>query len=90
VLEAVLIFWQIKNRRYGKGQTAYNSVYLLAAKAAGLQKTAVGLAPFMRFSSATFFCVRETACAVSFIGRKKTSDTRGTLCAIYPKIGLKL
>jgi hypothetical protein len=46
-------------------------LYALAACAAGLQKTAVGLTPFMRFSYATFFCARETAARFLLSGAKK-------------------
>jgi hypothetical protein len=37
----------------------------------GLRKTAVGLAPFVRFFSATFFCARKNASHFSLSGAKK-------------------
>jgi hypothetical protein len=67
------------------GKTAHNRTVSARPFGAGLRKTAVGLAPFVRFFSATFFCARETL-RVSFIGRKKTSDTAGTLCDIFGKL----
>ena len=66
--------------------TAHNRIVCARRlTAAGLQKTAVGLAPFMRFSVATFFCARGNATHCLLIGRKKTSHTTGTLCAIKNK-----
>jgi hypothetical protein len=37
----------------------------------GLRKTAVGLTPFVRFFSATFFCARKNALHFSLSGAKK-------------------
>jgi hypothetical protein len=37
----------------------------------GLRKTAVGLVPFVRFYSATFFCARKNAPHFSSSGAKK-------------------
>jgi hypothetical protein len=37
----------------------------------GLRKTAVGLAPIVRFLSATFFCARKNATHFSLSGAKK-------------------
>jgi hypothetical protein len=57
-----------------------------ALRRLGLRKTAVGLAPFMRFFSATFFCARKKCFAFFLIGRKKTSHTAGTLCEMGAKL----
>src|SRR5215470_16391676 len=51
--------------------TAHNRTVSARPYGAGLQKTAVGLAPFVRFSSATFFCARETAARFLLSGAKK-------------------
>jgi len=37
----------------------------------GFRKTAVGLAPFVRFCSSTFFCARKKATHFSLSGAKK-------------------
>jgi hypothetical protein len=58
------------------------------SSALGLRKTAVGLTPFVRFFSGTFFCALKPLRGF-FIGRKKTSHTAGTLYAMRPKIGSK-
>jgi hypothetical protein len=42
-----------------------------ACRRLGLRKTAVGLAPFVRFFSATFFCARKKALHFSSSGAKK-------------------
>jgi len=52
---------------------------IAALRRLGLHKNVFGLTPSARLCSATFFCARETANAVSFIGRKKPSVTAGTL-----------
>jgi hypothetical protein len=61
-------------------KTAYNRI-VYAPLRGGLQKTAVGLTPFVRFSSGTFFCTLKLLRSF-FIAHKKTSHTAGTLCAI--------
>jgi hypothetical protein len=42
-----------------------------ALRRLGLRKTAAGLAPFVRFFSATFFCARKNASHFSSSGAKK-------------------
>jgi hypothetical protein len=42
-----------------------------ACRRLGLRKTAVGLSPFVRFFSATFFCTRKNASHFSLSGTKK-------------------
>jgi hypothetical protein len=59
-----------------------------ALRRLGLRKTAVGLAPFVPFFSATFFYALKLLRNFS-IAYKKTSHTAGTLYAIVPKIGVK-
>jgi hypothetical protein len=46
------------------------------------EKPQSGLRPFVRFFSGTFFGALEML-RISFLGRKKTSDTTGTLCEIF-------
>jgi len=41
-----------------------------ALRRLGLRKTAVGLTPFVRFFSATFFCARKNASHFSLSGAK--------------------
>jgi hypothetical protein len=60
-----------------------------AVRRLGLRKTAVGLRPVVRFFSGTFFCDMEML-RISFIGRKKTSHTAGTLCEIKTRTFLKM
>ena len=45
----------------------------------GFRKTAVGLAPFVRFCSSTFFCARKNATHFSLSGAKKRHIQPGTL-----------
>jgi hypothetical protein len=53
-------------------RTAYNRiVYASPFTRLGPHKNAVGLAPFVRFCSATFFCARETATQFLLSGAKK-------------------
>jgi hypothetical protein len=54
---------------------------LYALRRLGRRKTAVGLSPFVRFFSGTFFCAPKPLRGF-FIGRKKMSHTTGTLCVI--------
>jgi hypothetical protein len=65
------------------GKTAHNRIVCAAPAVAGLayRKTQSGLRPFVRFSSGTFFCALKLLRGF-FIGRKKTSHTTGTLCAV--------
>jgi hypothetical protein len=50
------------------------------------EKPQSALCAFVRFFSGTF-CPPLKPLRGFFIGRKKTSHTTGTLCAIVPKIG---
>jgi hypothetical protein len=60
--------------------TAHNrTVTVRRLTAARLRKTPVGLAPFVVFCSATFFCARKNASHFSLSGAKKTSYTAKTL-----------
>jgi hypothetical protein len=52
----------------------------------GFRKTAVGLTPFVRFCSSTFFCARKNASHFSLSGTKKRRIQPGTLYAMCPKI----
>jgi len=55
-----------------KAQTSPNrSVTVRRLTAARLRKTTVGLAPFVLFCSATFFCARKNASHFSLSGAKK-------------------
>ena len=58
-------------------------LYMYAAKAARLQKTAVGLTPFMRFFSATF-CGCWSLLRKALSRNRKTSYTAVPLYAILP------
>jgi hypothetical protein len=55
-----------------------------ALRRLGLRKTAVGLAPFVRFSSATFFAPVKML-RIFLYRAQKTSHTAGTLYAIGAK-----
>jgi hypothetical protein len=50
-----------------------------ALRRLGFRKIPVGLAPFVVFCSATFFCARKNASHFSSSGAKKRSHTAGTL-----------
>jgi hypothetical protein len=70
-------------------QTTHNRTVSARPFGAGLHKTVFGLAPFVRFFSATFLRLLELL-RNSLIATAKTSYTRGTLCAIVPKIYVKI
>jgi hypothetical protein len=55
------------------GRTAYNRTVTASPPygGSGYTKTQSGHCPFVRFCSATFFCLRETAYAVSLSQTKK-------------------
>jgi hypothetical protein len=55
-----------------------------ALRRLGLRKTAVGLAPFVRFSPPHFFAPVKMLRIFPYRAQK-TSHTAGTLCAIPPK-----
>jgi hypothetical protein len=57
---------------------------MYAAKAARLQKTAVGLTPFVRFFSATF-CGCWSLLRKALIRNRKTSYTAVALCETHTK-----
>jgi len=53
------------------GASHNRSVTVRRLSAARLRKTTVGLAPFVLFCSATFFCARKNASHFSSSGAKK-------------------
>jgi hypothetical protein len=63
-------------------------LYLLAPTGRGYEKPQPALRAFVRFFSGTF-CPPLKPLRGFFIGRKKTSDTAGTLCAMAAKIYYK-
>jgi hypothetical protein len=75
----------------GYGATAHNRIVCAAGAVAPLayEKPQSGLRPIERFFSGTF-CPPRKPLRGFFIAAVKTSHTTGTLCAIVPKIYVKI